>query len=411
MSHITQLRVHIAGTTVGTLGTDKRGRIYFQYDPAWLQTGFDLSPSTLAFHAQAQLSPEPHEFNGLHGVFYDSLPDGWGLLLMDRAFRQQMGWQTHEITPLDRLAYMGSRAMGALEYEPKVLQAEVTETVDIAQLALSAEQLLRGGTPDILQQLQIHGGSPGGARPKVTVALSANAAECLSGFQSLPVGFAHWLVKFRAKEDAPDMGRIELAYARMATLAGLTLSECRLLTVQHGTHVDEFFAVKRFDRDGNTRHPVLSLSGYIYANHRIPCIGYDTVLNATRNLTRNAEEVEKAFRLMLFNIFAHNKDDHAKNFAFIRRKHGWELSPAFDLTFSSGMNHQHTTDIAGSGNPRLKDIQRMAESAGITHWRDMLEQVRAATRQWQTIASNNGVSATEMHKIAAALTAIDQRIG
>lgn len=142
MKHISRLRVHIADTTVGELGTDTRGRIYFQYDPAWLKMGFDLSPGTLPFQAEPQLSPEPQEFGGLHGVFYDSLPDGWGLLLMDRAFRQQPGWQAHEITPLDRLAYIGSRAMGALEYEPEIPTAAVTETVDIAQLARSAEQLM-----------------------------------------------------------------------------------------------------------------------------------------------------------------------------------------------------------------------------------------------------------------------------
>lgn len=114
MKHINQLKVSMAGSPVGELGMDTRGRIYFQYDTAWLKSGFDLSPNTLAFHATPQLSPEPQEFSGLHGVFYDSLPDGWGLLLMDRAFREQAGWQAHEITPLDRLAYIGSRAMGAL---------------------------------------------------------------------------------------------------------------------------------------------------------------------------------------------------------------------------------------------------------------------------------------------------------
>lgn len=411
MKHVTRLRVHISGTTVGELGTDARGRIYFQYAPSWLQSGFDLSPGTLPFHAEPQLSPQPQEFGGLHGVFHDSLPDGWGLLLMNRAFRQQTGWQTHEITPLDRLAYIGSRAMGALEYEPEISSGEVASSVDIARLAQSAEQLLRGETPEVLQQLQIQGGSPGGARPKVTVALSEQADECLSGFQPLPAGYAHWMVKFRAREDPADMGRIELAYARMAQLAGLEMPECRLLRVEQGAAADEFFAVRRFDRNGNQRHHVLSLSGYIYASHRLPCISYETVINATRNITRSVREAEKAFRLMLFNVFAHNKDDHAKNFAFIRREHGWELSPAFDLTFSSGINNQHTTDIAGSGNPQLKDIRRVAESCGIKGWRDMLEEVRSATRQWERIAVEAGIaSSEESRRIGKALAEIGQHL-
>ena len=329
---------------------------------------------------------------------------------MDRAFRQQTGWLAHEITPLDRLAYIGSRAMGALAYEPEILTEQVAETVDIARLAQSAEQLLRGETPEVLQQLQIQGGSPGGAHPKVTVALSEHADECLSGFHTLPAGYAHWMVKFRAKEDSADMGRIELAYARMAQLAGLDMPECRLLRVGHAASADEFFAVRRFDREANIRHHTLSLSGYIYASHRLPCIGYETVINATLNITRSVAEAEKAFRLMVFNVLAHNKDDHAKNFAFIRREKGWVLSPAFDLTFSSGLNNQHTTDIAGSGNPQLKDIQRVAESCGIKHWREILEQVRAATRQWSVIASAANVSTEEFRKISEALAMVDQRL-
>lgn len=409
MKHITRLRVHIADATVGELGIDARGRIYFQYDPVWLRMGFDLSPSTLAFEAMPQLSSEPKEFGGLHGVFYDSLPDGWGLLLMDRAFRQQTGWQAHEITPLDRLAYIGSRAMGALEYEPAKSPAILKDTVDIAQLAHSAEQLLQGETPEVLQQLQVQGGSPGGARPKVTIALSDQADACLSGFHSLPPGYAHWMVKFRTREDSPDMGRIELAYARMAQQAGLIVPECRLLHVGKDGFADAFFAVRRFDREGATRHHVLSLAGYIYANHRLPCIGYETVIHATHTITRNVVEAEKAFRLMMFNVLAHNKDDHAKNFAFIRRAHGWELSPAFDLTFNSGFNNQHTTDIAGSGNPRLQDIQRVAESCGIQRWQEILEQVQSATRQWQMIAAAEGVSREKCQAIGDALAKIDGR--
>jgi serine/threonine-protein kinase HipA len=410
MKHVTRLRVHTAGLTVGELGADARGRIYFQYAPEWLKAGFDLSPGTLPFHGEPQLSPEPQEFAGLHGVFYDSLPDGWGLLLMDRAFRQQAGWQAHEITPLDRLAYIGSRAMGALEYEPVIFADTGEAKLDMAQLAQSAELLLQGKTSEVLRQLQIQGGSPGGARPKVTVALSERNHECLSGFRPLPAGYAHWMIKFRAKEDPPDIGRIELAYARMAQLAGLTMPDTRLLQVGHGSGTDTFFAVRRFDRNGNTRHHILSLSAYIYANHRLPCIDYETVIKATLNITRHVQEAEKAFRLMLFNVLAHNKDDHAKNFAFIHREHGWALSPAFDLTFSAGINNQHTTAIAGSGNPQYKDIRQVAENCGIKNWREILEQVMAATRQWQRIAAEEDVSSVERKKIGEALAAITQRL-
>ena len=410
MKHVEYLRVHTNGTTVGELGIDRRGRIHFQYDAEWLQAGFDLSPGTLPFNRDVQLPPEPSEFGGLHGPFYDSLPDGWGLLLMDRAFRQQANWQTHEITPLDRLAYMGSRTMGALEYEPSMSHPGAHEAIDIAQLARSADQVLQGETPEVLQQLQIHGGSPGGARPKVTVALSSDTGRCLSGFNPLPEGYQHWMVKFRSAEDPVDMGRVELAYAAMAKRAGLDMLECRLLKVGQDMAQEEFFAVQRFDRDGNARRYVLSLSAYIYASHRVPCIDYETVIRATHNITRSMVEVEKAFRLMVFNVLAHNKDDHSKNFAFIRRDHGWELSPVFDLTFNAGLNNQHTTDIAGSGNPGMDDIQQVAERCRIKPWREILAEVKNAVEQWNEIATGHGVSKAERRRIEEALIAIRTRL-
>ena len=409
MKHTTRLRVTIDDRIVGELGVDQRGRIYFQYATSWLTTGFDLSPGTMPFNDAVQLSPEPQQFGGLHGVFNDSLPDGWGLLLMDRAFLQLTDWQRNEITPLDRLAYIGSRAMGALTYEPTIPISAGSDVVDIALLAKSATDLLGGETPEVLGQLQIHGGSPGGARPKLTVALSESSEECLSGFIQLPSGFTQWLVKFRSKEDPQDIGRIEMAYADMARIAGLDMPLCRLLKVKNGEHTDEYFAAQRFDRDGAKRHHLLSLAGYVYADYRLPSIGYDTVIKATRQITGSMAEAEKAFRLMVFNVLTHNKDDHAKNFAFLNRSQEWVLSPAYDLTFSTGLNNQHTTDIAGSGNPDLSDIQRLARDCGIKQWQEILGEVSAATAQWADIARQRNVSAVESKRIESEMAKIGQR--
>jgi len=411
VKHATRLRVTTDDRLIGELGVDQRGRIYFQYDTSWLTTGFDLSPGTLPFNDAVQLSPEPQEFNGLHGVFNDSLPDGWGLLLMDRAFLQLADWQRNEITPLDRLAYIGSRAMGALTYEPAIPISAGSDIVDIALLAKSATELLRGETPEVLKQLQVQGGSPGGARPKLTVALSESSEQCLSGFSVLPAGFTQWLVKFRSKEDPQDIGRIEMAYADMARIAGLDMPECRLLKVEDSGHIDEYFAVRRFDRDeGAARHHLLSLAGYVYADYRLPSIGYDTVIKATRQITGSMAEAEKAFRLMVFNVLTHNKDDHAKNFAFLHRSQGWLLSPAYDLTFSTGLNNQHTTDIAGSGNPDLSDIKRLARDCGIKRWQDIVGQVSIATEQWADVARQRGVSAVESKRIENEMEKIGQRV-
>lgn len=410
MKHTTRLRVTIDDRVVGELGVDQRGRIHFQYDTSWVTTGFDLSPGTLPFNDTVQLSPEPQEFNGLHGVFTDSLPDGWGMLLMDRAFLQLAQWQRNEITPLDRLAYIGSRAMGALTYEPAIPLSASSDRVDIALLAKSATQLLEGETPEVLRQLQLQGGSPGGARPKLTVALSESSEECLSGFNELPTGFTHWLVKFRSQEDPQDIGRIEMAYADMARIAGLDMPECRLLKVEFSDRIDEYFAVRRFDREGSTRYHLLSLAGYVYADYRLPSIGYDTVIKATRQITGNMAEAEKAFRLMVFNVLTHNKDDHAKNFAFLHRSGEWVLSPAYDLTFSTGLNNQHTTDIAGSGNPQLSDIKRLARDCGIKRWQEIVEQVSVATERWADFARQRGVPVEETKRIESEMEKIAHRV-
>jgi serine/threonine-protein kinase HipA len=409
MIPVTRLSVRLAGHKVGQLGLGERGRIYFQYDPDWIARGFDLAPGSLDFNPSVQPPKRPEVFDGLHGVFHDSLPDGWGLLLMDRFFRQTLDGRIERITPLDRLAYLGDRGMGALEYEPALPTGNIPEMVDIATLARAAQAVLAGKTPDVLQQLYIQGGSPGGARPKVTVALSDDATICQSGFSPLPEGYDHWLVKFRARDDPADMGRIEQVYAAMASLAGVETPESRLIPARIGRRVEALFATRRFDRDGNDKRHVLTLSGYLYASHRYPSVSYDSVLGATLHLTRDVREVARAFRLMVFNVLAHNKDDHARNFSFIRQVSGWRLAPAYDLTFSAGMRNEHATDIAGSGNPGLKQIEQIARQAGIGNWREIVEQVRAATSQWRSLAREWDVAKTRISAIGKALVEIGHR--
>jgi serine/threonine-protein kinase HipA len=409
MIPVARLSVRLAGQNVGQLGLGGRGRIYFQYDPDWIARGFDLAPGSLDFNPSVQPPKRPEAFDGLHGVFHDSLPDGWGQLLMDRFFRQTLGEQTQRITPLDRLAYLGDRGMGALEYEPALPAGNIPETVDIVALARAARAVLAGRTSDVLQQLYIQGGSPGGARPKVTVALSDDATICRSGFSPLPEGYDHWLVKFRARDDPPDMGRIEQVYAAMARLAGVETPESRLIQARIGRRAEALFATRRFDRNGNDKRHVLTLSGYLYASHRYPSVGYDSVLGATLHLTRDVREVARAFRLMVFNVLAHNKDDHARNFSFIRHEGGWRLAPAYDLTFSAGMRNEHATDIAGSGNPGLKQIEQIARQAGIENWREIVEQVRTAASQWRSLGREWDVARTRISAIGKTLAEIDHR--
>ena len=406
--HVNRLKVLHGLQEVGTLAITDRGQILFEYAPQWLSAGFDLAPKSLAFNGVPQVARDPL-FNGLHGVFNDSLPDGWGLLLMDRIFNNRLGWSRHQITPLDRLAYIGKRAMGALSYEPEYEKELIEDVVDLSVLASSVETVLSGSTEDVFTQLRIQGGSPGGARPKVTVALSENSAVCLSGFHQIPDGYQHWLVKFRSKEDSEDMGRAEKTYADMAKIAGVEMPETAIKRVKLGSREEGYFAVRRFDRDVNDRRHVVTMAGLYYADFRTPCIDYKDILAATSILTKDVRQVERAFRLMAFNILTHNKDDHAKNFAFVYEPGGWELSPAYDLTFSHGMGNEHTTAIAGSGNPGRDKLMEIARAFRIEAGAKIIEEVRHAVSMWQTLAKDNDVSKKSMNAIEVQLQKINSR--
>lgn len=405
--HIQQLGVFMHQHQVGTLAQDDRGQIWFEYNATWLSSGFAISPMPSfslrpgAFKASNQI------FHGLHGIFNDALPDGWGLLLMDRALKKNQHWDAHQITPLDRLAYIGHRAMGALEFKPLLSKEPAVDAPSLTHLAEEAMLVQEGLADQVLSALYIHGGSPGGARPKVTVAIDAgNNQRLMSGFEKIPETFDHWIVKFRSQATDPqDMGRIELAYAKMAAAAKVEMPPCMLVTAKVRGVEEDFFAVKRFDRVKNQKLHVISLGGMLEASHRQPCLDYTQLLKAVHFATRNIQDVERAFRLMVFNVLAHNKDDHVKNFAFLHDGKRWQFSPAFDLTFSRGMNNQHTTAIAGEGNPNLQAIQKVAEGAGIKHWQTVVNEVFAAVAQWPKFAHAQGVNSTITQQYATAIKA------
>jgi len=412
-----RLKVSLGGVRVGELGQDQAGRIVFQYDSKWLLEGFDLSPGSLSFEGLPQ-SAMRGVFDGLHGVFNDSLPDGWGLLLMDRALKQKMGLNRPDITPLHRLAYIGERGMGALEYAPILLRGEGASLVDLSQLAEQAEGILKGTSDQVLEELRILGGSPGGARPKVTVAFSKDMKTCQTPFSVLPEGFTHWMVKFRAGSnstggDEIDSGRMEMIYAEMARASGIEMPRTHLLELNLKGQREAYFAVERFDRVSSRKIHVLSLAGLAYANHREPCLDYGSgVLAATKKLTKSQQEVERAYRLMVFNVLAHNKDDHAKNFAYLYDlKEGcWRLSPGFDLTFNFGMSNQHTTSVNGSGLPVMADLKKLAQDFRVERWKIIVEEVAHGVSSWHERAKDMDLSQSRMISVQSALNATIKRV-
>lgn len=377
---------------VGTLAEHER-RIYFEYDAGFLDSALPISPFKLPLR-EGLFEHTERDFATVFGVFNDSLPDGWGLLLMDREFRKR-GLDPATLTPLDRLAYIGTRGMGALTYHPPtaVKEEERGLAIDLAALARQAERVLEGSVEEILPALRIAGGSPAGARPKVLVGVREDG-RIISGTSDLPEGFRHYLVKFGAREDPSDIGAVEAAYARMAKSSGIDVPPARLFETPDG---GRYFGAERFDRDGNKRVHMHTLGGLLHASHRVPSMEYEGFLRATLILTRDHRQVEEAFRRMVFNVLAHNRDDHVKNFSYLMDRNGaWRLAPAYDLVFSHGPGGQHTMAVAGeSARPSARDMLRVAEECDVElrRAREIIEHVRDAVQQWPRFAGEAGVSA------------------
>ncbi|MGB3221684.1 MAG: type II toxin-antitoxin system HipA family toxin [Desulforhopalus sp.] len=393
-----EIQVHFTASpdkseSVGILASQGQ-RLFFEYSPSWLQRKLELSPFTLPAKP-GLLEHKQREFGPLFGLFDDSLPDGWGFLLMDRHFRS-LGLNLPAISPLDRLLYLGRCTMGALTYHPTTEQ-DIPENavLDLHELALQSQQIYAGAEGEVLPLLLRAGGSPGGASPKVLVGYNSPEQTIMVGNDDIAPGFEHWIVKFSAREDARDAGPVEYAYSLMAAAAGVEMPQTRLFTTAQG---DSFFGVKRFDRGpGNRRYHIHTFGNMIQSNFRIPACDYGDLLKVTSILTRNHNDLLRAFRLMLFNVLAHNRDDHAKNFSFILNDATgqWALSPAYDLTFSPGPGGEHSTTVAGEGRaPGLRHFALLAKQYDISQkdMESMSEQVTAAVKRWPEFADTAGVS-------------------
>ncbi|MFU8781379.1 MAG: type II toxin-antitoxin system HipA family toxin [Kiritimatiellia bacterium] len=391
------------GWHVGTLAESDL-RCYFEYAPEFLRNPVWLSP----FKLPPESGLREHRdlaFGPLFGLFDDSLPDGWGLLLMDR-YLHSRNVALETVSPLDRLAFLGARTMGALSYYPPSDREPIPiRALHLHELAKEAYRVLRGPVEDVLPQLLQSGGSPGGARPKILVGLKGN--ELVTAPDPLPDGYEGWMIKFHAREDAVDDGRIEYAYSQMARAAGILMPPTRLFTTGQG---DAYFGVARFDRTGSLRHHVHTFGNLIHANFRVPGCDYRQLLRVTRVLTRNQRDVEAALRVMVFNIAAHNRDDHVKNFAFILPAGGdWQLAPAYDLTFSPGPGGEHTMTVAGEGRrPTLVHVQLVADEAGIAPRRaaEIVADVHAAVAAWPAFAAEAGLSLQRTQDVQQALSVL-----
>lgn len=334
------IEVSLDQRPVGKLAMTPDHLCAFEYDSDYLKVSTSISPFHLPLK-QGVFIGKREPFQGLFGVFNDSLPDGWGKLLTDRYLLKQ-GINPSQLTHLARLSLIGDTGMGALTYRPIALLGEPAPTNDINRLAAEVQLILNKEYNGQLETLFHQGGSSGGASPKVLINIDQE----------------DWLVKFKASGDPDNIGEIEYQYSLAAKACGIEMPDTKLFE-------NKYFGVRRFDKVADSRYHIHSASGLLYASHRYPSIDYTDLIKATWLLTQDVEQALKMFRQMTFNILTHNRDDHAKNFSFILKGGQWQLSPAYDLVYSEGFNGQHTTTVAGNGHPTIKDALLVAKQTSL----------------------------------------------
>ncbi|MCD7880029.1 MAG: type II toxin-antitoxin system HipA family toxin [Candidatus Gastranaerophilales bacterium] len=347
MNNYKYLKVFYNDILVGTLAKTPETVVAFEYNSDWLNNGFSISPFSLPLIKKVFI-PKYNPFGGLFGVFNDSLPDGWGRLLVDRLFLKNK-INPLEIDNFNRLAVVQEIGMGALTYKPEHKFKSENNISDYDILAQECSKILESQNSDNLDELFQLGGSSGGARPKILTSVDNE----------------DWIIKFPSSSDSKNIGEKEYQYSLCAGDCGINMTETRLFPSKI---CSGYFGIKRFDRKNGKKIHMISVSGLLETSHRLPNLDYNTLMKLTLELTRNYKDIEQLFRLMCFNVFAHNRDDHSKNFSFLFDdiKKEWHLSPAYDLTYSFSFNGEHATTINGEGkNPTLAEILVVAKNIGL----------------------------------------------
>lgn len=346
------LNVFYDNRHVGTLAMTNSHKVAFQYSEEWLRNGFSISPFSLPPEKKVFV-PSESCFDGLFGVFADSLPDNWGRLLLSRLLKER-NISMDLITVLDRLAIVGSSGMGALEYRPEMSIAPKTDEDNLDELAEQCRSILNTEYSDKLDELFYLGGSSGGARPKILTEIDGT----------------DWIIKFPAHVDSKDAGKMEYDYSVCAKACGILMPETKLFLSKN---CKGYFGVTRFDRsdedDKKKKRHMLTAAALLELDYTQPSLDYNSLMKLTKILTgNNMSDMEGMFRIMCFNVFAHNRDDHSKNFSFLydEEENQWHLSPAYDLTYSSTYYGEHTTTVDGNGkNPGEKELLSVGRKAGM----------------------------------------------
>lgn len=421
---MTDASVNLWGRRIGAVSWDAgRGVGVFQYDPAFLSAGIEVSPMAMPVRETPYAFPALGEaFTGLPGLLADALPDSFGHRLID-VWLAETGRRLEDFNPVDRLCYIGKRGVGALEFEPalrrgKGSEVEIAQLVDLANRVLDERDRLAGrlgsdGDGEAIEDILRVGTSAGGARAKAVLAWNPATGEFRSGKVDAETGFEHWILKFdgvannrdRELADPLGYGRIEHAYHLMAREAGIEMSECRL----HHEGGRSHFMTRRFDRDAKGRkihmQSLAALRHFDY--NRAGAYAYEQAVETIRRLGLGMAVVEEQYRRAVFNIVARNQDDHVKNIAFLMNRGGaWRLSPAYDVAYAynpQGMwTGRHQMSMAGKRDGfERADLLKFAETSGlrIPAASRVVDRVLAAVGNWRRFASDAGVEESDAGRI------------
>lgn len=342
MEKVKKLTVKYNGITVGYLAEVAEGRIGFQYDTDWVNNGFSISPFSLPLSDKIYYS-EKRLFGGLYGVFNDSLPDGWGELLVKRMLAKK-GVNYDGLSPLTKLALINGNGLGGLTYEPTLAEKSDIQGIDLDALAADVQKIFDdealGADLDTVYAL---GGSSGGARPKAHIKIDGE----------------EWIVKFPCKIDPDNIGEQEFAANVSAKKCGIRTNEFKLFP---SSKCNGYFGTKRFDRSGHKRLHMVSLAALLETSHRTPNLDYLHLFQVVQNICVNKNEMYEVYRRMVFNVLFGNKDDHGKNFSFLYDENvgGYTLSPAYDLTKVTD-KPEHEMTVNGNGKPDKEDLLAVAK--------------------------------------------------
>ncbi len=421
-----QASISLYGTTIGAAAWQPENEAAsFEYAESFLNSGIEVAPLMMPLRKGAFSFPSlPKEtFKGLPGLLADALPDKFGNLLIDQWLARQ-NRTPESFTPIDRLCYLGNRAMGALEFEPTMQNPKPDQVLEIASLVELANAVLQNREAlqttlisdhekDALADILRVGTSAGGARAKAVIAWNPKNGQIRSGQVKLPKNFEHWLLKFDGvsgnadKELADPMGfgRIEYAYHLMALEAGITMNPCRLLEENGRAH----FMTQRFDRtdDGDKLHlQTLCALGH-YDFNQAGGYSYEQAFQIARQLNCGQSEIIELYRRAAFNILARNQDDHTKNISFLMNRRGvWSLAPAYDVTYSynpsGAWTSSHQMTFNGKRDAFTKDdLFAAGKSADLKprQIQSVLEQIDSALNAWRKVANRAEVSESNANAI------------